>query len=62
MSCETLSPALSRPTGEGESFAASTNVVSRHLQNALAQIGTRPMAVPSPRGQGQGEDELQTIF
>jgi len=44
-----LTPALSRPTGEGESSS-----VGEHA-GRLTKSGRGPQAVPSPGGEGQGE-------
>ncbi len=46
---ETLTPALSRPTGEGELSSGGKHVARR------AKSGRDSKAVPSPGGEGQGE-------
>ena len=41
-----LTPALSRPTGEGESFAVFRERLGLWLQTAVRQMGKLPIAVP----------------
>jgi hypothetical protein len=43
------------PRGEGESFAASFATLSLDLPRTLTKSLNRPIAVPSPGGEGQGE-------
>jgi hypothetical protein len=46
---EPLTPALSRPTGEGESFTVSLAMADIcDLPNGLSQYRKQPIAVPSP--------------
>ena len=47
---ESLTPALSRLTGEGESFAVSDENLWLDLPDGHSQIRNRPIAVPSPIG------------
>jgi len=50
------------PRGEGESFAASLENLSLDLPQALTNDLNRPIAVPSPGGEGQGEGGRQNIL
>ena len=43
------------PRGEGESFAATQNVVSLCLLKVHWPNLSRPIAIPSPGGEGQDE-------
>jgi glutamate-1-semialdehyde 2,1-aminomutase len=52
----TLTPALSRPTGEGESSSAGRNT------GRPTNVGHGSVAVPSPGGEGQGEGERKYIL
>jgi len=45
-----LTPALSHPMGEGESFAVACKVESWSLHHALVNHLRLPIAVPSPVG------------
>ncbi len=59
-----LTPALSRPTGEGESFTvplAAADICD--LPNGLSQYRKQPIAVPSPilMGEGQGEVRVRGL-
>jgi hypothetical protein len=51
---ETLTPALSRPTGEGKSSPAQMQSDGRRSK-VVRMADNAPQAVPSPGGEGQGE-------
>jgi hypothetical protein len=57
----TLTPALSHPMGEGESFAAALKYPRLDLPDAHSQSPRPPAAVPSPGGEGQDEGERLSI-
>ena len=50
------------PQGEGESFAVPLANLRLDSPNALTNKPKHSKAVPSPRGEGQGEGGRQTIL
>jgi hypothetical protein len=60
--CDTRPHPGPLPRGEGESFAAFWQNQALDSTALISQNRNRPMAVPSPGGEGQGEGGRQTII